>query len=270
MTAKWQQWMPFYIDAFMGSPAVQAMHPSARIGYLCLLARAWQTDDCTIPSDDLILSEMSGIGDELWNTHKERILRKFEPVDGNGRLRNDVLFEKWKKAQSVYLKRAESADHTNTVRSPKRSSSGKDTVTVGKEDGDRSPTVYGRVYVDVPVSVPVSLPEKPVDACMFASAVLLECRIGGRDLRMVLEEIGRAEAAHGEDLEALAEQASRAWVEYCAAKPMLEYAWGALKFFGEGYWKTPETWPRIGAKPTAKEIAWKKFEERTRDADEAE
>ena len=45
---------------------------------------------------------------------------------------------------------------------------------------------------------------------------------------------------------------------------------GARGFFGEGYWKTPETWPRIGAKPTAKEIAWKKFEERTRDADEAE
>jgi hypothetical protein len=40
-----------------------------------------------------------------------------------------------------------------------------------------------------------SLPEKPVDACMFASAVLLECRIGGRDLRMVLEEIGRANDA---------------------------------------------------------------------------
>ena len=48
MPAKWQQWMPFRIDAFKGSPAVQAMHPSARSGYLYLLTYAWQTDDCTI------------------------------------------------------------------------------------------------------------------------------------------------------------------------------------------------------------------------------
>ena len=123
MVAKWQNWMPFYIDAFMGSPAVQAMHPTARIGYLCLLARAWQTEDCTIPSDDLMLAEMSGIGDEFWAAYRERILRKFDQVDGTDRLRNAVLYEKWKDARRIYERRRESAERTNSERSPSRKSS---------------------------------------------------------------------------------------------------------------------------------------------------
>ena len=115
MVAKWQQWMPFYIDAFMGSPAVQAMHPTARIGYLCLLARAWQTEDCTIPADDdLTLSDMSSIGDELWKVHRDRILKKFDPVDGSAKLRNAVLYEKCKDARRIFYLRAEAAKRRNT------------------------------------------------------------------------------------------------------------------------------------------------------------
>lgn len=121
MVAKWQNWMPFYIDKFMGSPAVQAMHPTARIGYLCLLARAWQTEDCTIPCDDLSLSEMSGIGDEFWAVHRDRILRKFDQVEGSDRLRNHVLFEMWKEAKRIYDRRRDSADRTNATRSPSHS-----------------------------------------------------------------------------------------------------------------------------------------------------
>ena len=45
--------------------AVQAMHPVARIGYWYLLSDAWQTDDCTIPSDPIDLADKSGLGDEL-------------------------------------------------------------------------------------------------------------------------------------------------------------------------------------------------------------
>src|ERR1700678_549405 len=105
MPAKWQQWMPFRIDAFKGSPAVQAMHPCARIGYLYLLARAWQTDDCTVSSDALQLAEDSGLGDELWALHSPRILRKFEAVNGNGRLRNQVCFEEWSEAKRIYERR---------------------------------------------------------------------------------------------------------------------------------------------------------------------
>jgi hypothetical protein len=87
------------------------------------------------------------------------------------------------------------------------------------------------------------LPEKPVDPSMFASAVLLECRLAGRNLRLVLEEVARAEQSHGEDLEVMAEQAIKAWADYGAVKSQLDYQWGAEKFYGDGHWKTPDTWP---------------------------
>ena len=119
MPSKWQQWMPFRIDAFKGSPAVQAMHPCARIGYLYLLACAWQTDDCTLSCDPIELAEQSGLGDELWAAHSSRILRKFEWSDeSHSRLRNDVLFDEWKEAKRVFDARRQAADRTNAVRSP--------------------------------------------------------------------------------------------------------------------------------------------------------
>jgi hypothetical protein len=115
MPAKWQQWMPFHIDRFKASPAVQAMPPAARIGYLYLLSCCWQSDDCTIPGDDEILSELSGLGDELWSIHGDRILRKF----GRGpddRLFNHILKIEWDEARKIYEARQSSAKRTNTVR----------------------------------------------------------------------------------------------------------------------------------------------------------
>lgn len=116
MPAKWQQWMPFRIDAFKSSPAVQAMHPCARIGYIYLLACAWQTEDCTVTADPLDLAERSGLGDELWAIHGPRILRKFEVVEGG--LRNPVLHGEWLEAKRIFDARKFAAERTNTARSP--------------------------------------------------------------------------------------------------------------------------------------------------------
>ncbi len=116
MAAKWQQWMPFKIDRFRGSPSVQAMHPTARAGYIYLLLSAWQTDDCSISSDELDLAELSGLGDELWAQYGGRILRNFEQLE-NGRLRNSVCFEEWIEAKAVFDRRSANALRTNSVRS---------------------------------------------------------------------------------------------------------------------------------------------------------
>ena len=115
MAVKWQQWIPFHIDRFMASLTVQAMHPAARWGYWCLITRQWQSEDCTISADPLELAESSGLGDELWEAHGSRILRKFQPLE-DGRLRNQVCFEEWLEAKRVYDKRRESADRTNQLR----------------------------------------------------------------------------------------------------------------------------------------------------------
>ena len=110
MAERWQQWMPFHIDRFRGSPHVQAMHPCARWGYLSLLASQWQSEDCTISSDELDLASESGLGDELWQTHRIRILRKFDAVEIGGRLRNAVCFTEWREAKTVF-------EHNRQVRS---------------------------------------------------------------------------------------------------------------------------------------------------------
>lgn len=102
MAERWQQWMPFHIDRYRGSPDVQAMHPAARWGYLSLLASQWQTEDCTLSPDPLDLASASGLGDELWVSHGPRILRKFPPLDIGGRLRNDVCHVEWQEAKKVF------------------------------------------------------------------------------------------------------------------------------------------------------------------------
>jgi hypothetical protein len=115
MPSKWQQWMPFRIDAFKSSPAVQAMHPAARCGYLYLLSCARQTEDCTISADPFDLAEMSGLGDELWAIHGPRILRKFTALE-SGRLQNEILFEEWRVAKKVFDRRQDAANRTNKHR----------------------------------------------------------------------------------------------------------------------------------------------------------
>lgn len=107
--------MPFHIDRFKASPSVQAMHPAARAGYLYLLSCAWQSDDCTLPGDNFNLAEMSGLGDELWETFGPRIRRKFNEGPG-GRLMNPVLSDEWNEAKRIFEARQASAKRTNEVR----------------------------------------------------------------------------------------------------------------------------------------------------------
>lgn len=94
--------MPFHIDRFRGSPEVQAMQPAARIGFLYLLASAWQTDDCSLSSDPIDLATESGLGDDLWAQYGPRILRKFELIEG--RYRNQVLFDEWEDSRKKFEK----------------------------------------------------------------------------------------------------------------------------------------------------------------------
>ena len=115
MAERWQQWMPFHIDRFRGSPEVQAMDPAARCGYLYLLATAWQTEDCTLSADPIDLATASGLGDKVWEEHGPRILRKFTVI--HGRLRNEVLFAEWLEAKTIFEKRSLAARRTNITRS---------------------------------------------------------------------------------------------------------------------------------------------------------
>jgi hypothetical protein len=105
--------MPLHIDRFMGSRYVQAMHPSAQMGYISLIAAQWQTDDCTLPNDEEELGILSGLSKwGIWQEHAKTILRHFSIMD-EGRRRNSVCLELWLDAKRVFEARQSSAKNTN-------------------------------------------------------------------------------------------------------------------------------------------------------------
>jgi uncharacterized protein YdaU (DUF1376 family) len=116
MAARWQQWMPFHIDRWKGSAYVQAMRAAARAGYLYLLTAAWQTEDCSLPSEDDELMILAGLTEEEWAEHGAKIRRQFT-VGADGRLKNTVLIDEWAGAKRIFESRRSNAQRTNSVRS---------------------------------------------------------------------------------------------------------------------------------------------------------
>ena len=115
MAERWQQWMPFHIDRWRGSMHVQAMRAAARMGYLYLLAAAWQSDDCSLRDDDEELQIRAALDDEEWKENSATILRRFTKRE-DGRLVNDVLLSEWKRAEEKFKTNQARAEATNRKR----------------------------------------------------------------------------------------------------------------------------------------------------------
>jgi uncharacterized protein YdaU (DUF1376 family) len=112
---RWQQWMPFHIDRWRGSMHVQSMRAAARIGYLYLLAAAWQSDDCSLSDDDEELQIRAALDDEEWRENSAAILRRFTKGE-DGRLVNVVLLSEWKRAEEKFKTNQARAEATNRKR----------------------------------------------------------------------------------------------------------------------------------------------------------
>lgn len=97
--------MPFHIDRFRGSLHVQGMPGAAKWGYLSLLASAWQSDDCTLPTDNYELQILADLTAKEWKQFGALILRRF--TEDNGRLINRVLFDEWSEAKANYERKNE-------------------------------------------------------------------------------------------------------------------------------------------------------------------
>lgn len=187
--------MPFYIDRFKASPAVRAMHPTARAGYLYLLTCQWQTDECSISADPLDLAEMSELGDELWAQFGPRILRKFEVLP-DGRLRNRECFAEWEEAKRVFYrnhvdpeevsrKRSESGRKGNALRWGNRKTTTKQIAKVDEIHRKTSQTVTVTGTETVSTSTPPSaranvlpLPTSPGSKGEFQTAYWLQQELG--------------------------------------------------------------------------------------------
>lgn len=237
MAAKWQQWFPFKIDSFRGSPSVQSMHPIARAGYIYLLAHAWQTEDCSIPRDEVELASISGLGEKLWKSYGPTVLRKFSSNE-DGRLRNQVLLNEWNEAKRVFDARKEAAKRTNDGRSPY----GHRTVTV---DGPSRSLDTRTTVVPVVVSVPVSVQIEPeMMARGLAERLGVSLGYGPGSFNTAVTEVAQAEQKAGRNLEDLAVEMEAAYRFYEQEKPNLRIQWGTAKFFGDGHWRNPDSWPR--------------------------
>jgi uncharacterized protein YdaU (DUF1376 family) len=151
MAAKWQQWMPLYIDRFLGSEDVQMMEADAFKGYVCLLLAAWQTDDCTLPINPDELARKSRLGAKKWAKFGAEVMRKFRmvtvTVSGTvtERYRNDVEFEIWTEAKRVFDARSAAGNHTNKQRSPTPKHPGDRSGDRSAKGGAIPPTVTGTV-----------------------------------------------------------------------------------------------------------------------------
>jgi uncharacterized protein YdaU (DUF1376 family) len=82
---------PFYVNNWLGSGRTRAMLPEQRGAYLELLCIQWNSEDQTITSDPKALARISGLH-ERWAELGKDILRCFEAVDGQAKLRNERLY----------------------------------------------------------------------------------------------------------------------------------------------------------------------------------
>lgn len=240
MAERWQQWMPFHIDKFRGSPAVQAMHPCARLGYLYLLASAWQSQDCTLSPDASDLEIASGLGVELWAEYGARIVTKFGQ-NSDGRLFNAVLLVEWTEAKRVFEARRKSADRTNEVRKKASPSTVADTVTVqgpSRRADTHTQTGTGTDKANAPV-----VEEDRPAGVMVAREVMAELGISGMQLLATLADVCEDEMKKGADWQGLRKRMVTAGKRFAELSHRL-YGNKPGEFFGNGIWRKPESqWP---------------------------
>lgn len=127
---EWRQWMPLHIDELRGNPRVQAMSDAAFRGFINLLMAQWQTDDCTLPTEDTELAVLSGLRHK-WKRNAHAVRAMFDTVSvtvsgtDTERLRDadQYQYEEWTKAKGMYISRSAGAHRTNEKRSAQRSPS---------------------------------------------------------------------------------------------------------------------------------------------------
>jgi hypothetical protein len=85
--------------------------------------------------------------------------------------------------------------------------------------------------------------EPPLTPEQIANRIGNETNVVTDAGRSVFLDVARSEMSQGIQPDAIANAMSRAWFRLQHERPNLEHAWGAEKFFGEGHWKDPMTWP---------------------------
>lgn len=92
---KYPPFCPWYVDAWLSDPHVQAMTPAARGAYFQLLMHAWRaTPPCTIPGDDQQLATLAGMSLLEWSGVRDLVLAAWSRY--RGRWRQKRLFAEFR------------------------------------------------------------------------------------------------------------------------------------------------------------------------------
>jgi hypothetical protein len=96
----------------------------------------------------------------------------------------------------------------------------------------------------------------------------LSRQMGQGSVYMAVCDIAQIEEVRGGDLEHLCDRMAEAHQTWMREE--LTYRWGAAKFFGEGWWDKPDTWPRknensLPDKAARREKKWEEFEAKEND-----
>jgi len=99
-------------------------------------------------------------------------------------------------------------------------------------------------------ATPVENPKSPqvpikseITSHMVAKGVIEELMLAGKDLAVNLEAIAQAELKRGGNPDDIRDRMIAAWRLYEQEKSKLEYVKGPAKFFGDGDWRDPKSWP---------------------------
>ena len=130
-----QEWMPFYGDRFLKDFAVVGMSDTARLLYIVLLWRQWESGG--IPSETQVVMRISTLGTRNFTRAWPEVAPMF-PVDSDGLRRNQTLAGHRDRALGKIENYRANADRMNQSRS--RDSS---------RDSSRSPSLDGDGELDL-------------------------------------------------------------------------------------------------------------------------
>ena len=94
----------FYPNNWLASARIAAMLPEQEGAYIRLLCFQWNSEDQTLPDDDILLAAMSRLGPR-WETMGAAVKACFHP-HGPGKLRNERLWHEYQRIEKMRARQA--------------------------------------------------------------------------------------------------------------------------------------------------------------------
>ena len=241
MTDKTDIWMPLYIGDYLAATTHLSAAESG--AYLHLLMHQWKNGKLPAESDSL--RRIARVEPAAWR-HAWPVLQPFFDHAGGFpvQLRLEAIRAEWNEKKSratTKAKAAADARWSNPHQHDPRIASG-DAQALLQPCPSSSPssspsslTTLTKLNIS-----PITSHDK---ATLIAKRLQAETTLKDWKLQLDLTTVALGEIESGLHEDAVFAAMAKAWREFSEARPRLEKPWGALSFFGHGYWKDKAGWP---------------------------